>query len=104
MRETFTHQWSGLVLQDLVDLRQDVRRELRQDLDSLEVFDDLLRLRSAENDRGGVGVARNPSEGEGSSGGPQSCKPCELHLHAYLSYEYTLSAIAVTFLTFSILA
>ena len=82
MRETVTHQWSGLVLQDFVDLRQDLRRELRQDLDSLEIFDDLLRLRGAEDDRGGVGVTRNPSEGEGSGGSPQSCKRCQSLLPA----------------------
>lgn len=59
-----THHTSGLRTYDLVDLLQDLRSQLRDDLQGLQVVHNLLRLRCAEDDCGCVRVPRDPCECE----------------------------------------
>jgi len=57
-----------LVLQDVLDLCQDLRRELRQNLNGLQIILQLLHARSAEDDGARMRRSSNPSQGKVSNG------------------------------------
>ena len=52
------------VIQNLLDLVQDFRSQLRENLERFEVIDDLLGPRSAQDDSASVGLLGYPGEGE----------------------------------------
>lgn len=66
LNHTYVRLWSGL--ENVVDLLQDFRSELRNDVEGLEVLRDLLRLGRSQNNSRGVGVHRDPGESEASHG------------------------------------
>ena len=63
-----THNSLRQVPQNLLNLLQNLRRQLWDHLKRLEVLRDLLRTRRTENDGRGVGVLRDPCECEGAHG------------------------------------
>lgn len=68
------HLGRGLVAQDRVDLVEDVGRELREDLERLEVIEHLLGLRRAEDDGARRREARDPRERELRGRAPELCR------------------------------
>ena len=59
-----THPGLGLIARDFVDSREDLGRELGDDLERLEVLEQLLGLRGPKDDGRRVRVARDPRERE----------------------------------------
>lgn len=58
----YTYLGLGFVAQDLLDLREHVWRQLRDDIERLQVIDDLLGPRRAEDNGARVRVDRDPRE------------------------------------------
>ncbi len=59
-----TYEGRGFVVQDLLDLLEDLRGELRDNLQRLEVVNDLLGLRRAEDDGARVRFNCQPGQRE----------------------------------------
>jgi len=61
-RQKKTYSRPRLVIQNLLNLLHDLRCQLGQDLQRLEVLKDLLRPRRPQNDGRRVGILRHPCE------------------------------------------
>lgn len=72
-RMTKTYNRGRLRLQDLVDLLQHLRCQLRNDQESLQILRDLCGSGSSKDDGRSVGFDGNPCEGKVSDSASQFC-------------------------------
>lgn len=68
-----TYPGYRLVLQDRLELLQNLRRQLGDDIQCLEVVGNVFRLRGAQDDRRCVGVDRDPRKRQLRDGAPEFC-------------------------------